>query len=112
MLQIEPADPTPHTHPAAPSSLPDSFVQYRSKAQQHGPLAGHRPPQLQSRSQSQLAAAGTGGIGSTPGHALGSVKPGEGEVFDRNDLPSRFWRMAWTQAEIDAVESGGASAWG
>lgn len=40
---------------------------------------------------------------------MGSVQPKEGEVFDRNDLPKRFWRTQWSDEEIDAVTSGGAS---
>ncbi|EOD43547.1 hypothetical protein UCRNP2_9747 [Neofusicoccum parvum UCRNP2] len=89
-------DHTPHAHPAAPSqSLPDSFASYRQKAQQHGPLNKRE--------------FSSGAIGSQPGAALGSVQPGQGEVFDRNELPSRFRRLPWSQSEIEAIESGGAS---
>ncbi|KAF2759780.1 hypothetical protein EJ05DRAFT_484689 [Pseudovirgaria hyperparasitica] len=94
-------DHSPHVHPASPSpSLPSSFAEYRQKAQQHGPLGG----------QQQSSSISYGGyIGSRSGSSLGSVTPSEGQYFDRNDLPARFKRLAWSQAEIDAIESGGAS---
>ncbi|KAI9754290.1 MAG: hypothetical protein M1815_005723 [Lichina confinis] len=92
-------DHTAHAHPAAPDGvMPDSFVTYRSKAQQHGPLS-HR---------STVLSAG-GAIGGLPGKALGPIDAIRGQYFDRSELPQRFWRMRWTQAEIDAVETGGAS---
>lgn len=53
-----------------------------------------------------------GQIGGHTGHELGKVEPVKGEFFDRSELPQRFRRMAWTQTEIEAVGSGGASAWG
>jgi small subunit ribosomal protein YMR-31 len=37
------------------------------------------------------------------------VKPPKGVFFDRNELPERFRRMAFTQDEIDAIDTGGAS---
>ncbi|KAF2100578.1 hypothetical protein NA57DRAFT_74182 [Rhizodiscina lignyota] len=90
-------DHTPVAHPASPThTLPNSFAQYRQKAQQHGPLNGG----------SKL---GLGAIGSHSGHSLGSVEPKKGEYFDRDELPRRFRRTPWTTAEIEAVESGGAS---
>ena len=93
-------DHTPTAHPASPSqTLPDSFAAYRSKAQQHGPL----------NNPSRLSSLSLGAIGRTPGSALGPIKPNKGEFFDRGELPVRFHRMPWTQAEIDAVETGGAS---
>lgn len=89
-------DHTPRVHPASPNgTLPDSFVTYRAKAQQHGPLG--------------LAAVGHGFIGGRPGAALGPVEPKAGEFFDRDDLPPRFHRLAWSEAEIEAIETGGAS---
>ncbi|KAF2656770.1 hypothetical protein K491DRAFT_596186 [Lophiostoma macrostomum CBS 122681] len=92
-------DHTPHAHPASPThSLPDSFASYRQKAQQHGPL-------------NQTTQFSTGRIGGTPGASLGPVEPGKGNFFDRSELPDRFRRLGWTQAEIEAVESGGASAY-
>ncbi|KAI9874272.1 MAG: hypothetical protein M1830_009938 [Pleopsidium flavum] len=95
-------DHTPHVHPASPTeNLPDSFASYRSKAQQHGPLT-HRS----SVSSSPMA---YGAIGGHPGSSLGSVDPPEGQFFDRSELPARFRRTPWTQAEIDAIETGGAS---
>jgi small subunit ribosomal protein YMR-31 len=50
-----------------------------------------------------------GHIGGTPGASLGPVEPGKGLYFDRSELPERFQRLRWTEAEIEAVESGGAS---
>ncbi|OJD33544.1 ribosomal protein mitochondrial [Diplodia corticola] len=89
-------DHTPRAHPAAPSqSLPESFASYRQKAQQHGPL--------------NKRTFSSGSIGSQPGSALGSVNPGKGEYFDRSELPPRFGRLSWSAAEIEAIESGGAS---
>ncbi|KAF2737366.1 hypothetical protein EJ04DRAFT_510473 [Polyplosphaeria fusca] len=91
-------DHTPHAHPAAPThSLPESFATYRQKAQQHGPL-------------NQSSQYSTGGhIGGSPGASLGPIEAGKGKFFDRSELPERFQRLSWTQAEIEAVESGGAS---
>lgn len=40
---------------------------------------------------------------------------GNGEVWDRSELPKRFGRMAWSEDEIEAVELGGANlrpGWG
>jgi len=92
-------DHSPRVHPASPSSqLPDTFATYRSKAQQHGPL--NHPP------RTSLA---YGAIGGNSGAALGSVNPKKGEYFDRNELPQRFRRIRWTDAEIEAIETGGAS---
>ncbi|CAI6338369.1 unnamed protein product [Periconia digitata] len=89
-------DHSPKVHPASPNqALPESFASYRQKAQQHGPL-----------NQSKFA---TGQIGGVPGSSLGPIEAGKGNYFDRSELPKRFQRLAWTQAEIDAVESGGAS---
>ncbi|KAF2490904.1 hypothetical protein BU16DRAFT_530494 [Lophium mytilinum] len=90
-------DHTPHAHPASPThSLPESFASYRQKAQQHGPL----------NQQNHLP---IGAIGGKPGASLGPVEAGKGMFFDRSELPARFQRTPWTQAEIDAIESGGAS---
>jgi len=52
-----------------------------------------------------------GAIGGTPANKLGSIKPKEGEFFDISELPSRFRRRGWTEEEIEAVTSGGASMW-
>ncbi|PSN68700.1 hypothetical protein BS50DRAFT_489428 [Corynespora cassiicola Philippines] len=90
-------DHSPKVHPASPSqSLPESFASYRQKAQQHGPL-------------NQATNFSTGHIGGSSGASLGPVEAGKGAFFDRSELPQRFQRLAWSQAEIDAVESGGAS---
>lgn len=95
-------DHTPHVHPAsAAEKLPDSFASYRSNAQQHGPL-NHK-----SSASSSLMAYGA--IGGHAGSSLGPVEPPKGQYFDRNELPARFKRTPWTQAEIDAIETGGAS---
>ncbi|KAF3915859.1 hypothetical protein AA313_de0201392 [Arthrobotrys entomopaga] len=86
----ETIDHAPRVHPASPSSsLPTSFKQYReSVANQHGPLA--------TRSASSKS--------------YFSPQPAPGEFFDRSELPKRFGRLKWTAAEIDAVQSGGATA--
>ncbi|KAF2635132.1 hypothetical protein P280DRAFT_523421 [Massarina eburnea CBS 473.64] len=89
-------DHTPKVHPASPThSLPESFASYRQKAQQHGPL-------------NQTNKFSTG-IGSSSGSSLGPIEAGKGSFFDRSELPQRFQRLSWSQAEIEAVESGGAS---
>lgn len=91
----ESVDHTPRVHPASPTgALPDSFAAYRAKAQQHGPLG---------------RASFNTGVGGQSGSSLGPVRPAEGEFFDRAELPARFGRLSWSQAEIEAVESGGAS---
>lgn len=121
-------DHTPHVHPASekpslPDSFAESFADYRSRAQQHGPLKTQQPSPSSSSSRSSSApqmSAGTnvqggsqtyGAIGGKSGASLGSIKPAQGEYFDRSELPARFRRMAWTESEIDAVESAGASMW-
>ena len=53
-----------------------------------------------------------GAIGGQPGRMLGPVEPPKGQYFDRSELPARFGRMTWTKAEIEAVETGGASIFG
>ncbi|KKK15015.1 hypothetical protein P175DRAFT_0441132 [Aspergillus ochraceoroseus IBT 24754] len=89
-------DRAPRAHPASPTGiLPDSFAAYRAKAQQHGPLG--------------RASFTQGSIGRSAGAALGPIKPNQGEFFDRSDLPTRFHRMPYTEAEIEAIETGGAS---
>ena len=91
-------DHTPQAHPASPSgALPESFASYRQKAQQHGPL------------NQQSSFSTDGFIGNRPGASLGPVEAGKGMYFDRSELGPRFQRLAWSQAEIEAVESGGAS---
>ncbi|PMD27214.1 hypothetical protein NA56DRAFT_227947 [Hyaloscypha hepaticicola] len=100
-------DHSPHAHPAAPShelpadwntapkSSSSSFSSYRQQAQQHGPLG---------RTKSS-----DGSVGSMSGHSLGPVAPAKGEYFDRNELPARFRRSPIELAEIDAIETGGAT---
>jgi small subunit ribosomal protein YMR-31 len=97
----ESLDHNPHAHPASPThTLPDSFASYRSKAQQHGPLGG----------QASLPSSTIyDSIGGHAGRALGSIKPKEGEFFDRSELPARFRKKAWSEEEIEAVTSAGAS---
>ncbi|RAO64138.1 uncharacterized protein BHQ10_000150 [Talaromyces amestolkiae] len=93
-------DHTPHAHPASPSqSLPDSFASYRAKAQQHGPL----------NTPGRAASQSYGAIGGAPGVTLGPVEPRKGEFFDRQELPTRFHRLPWSELEIEAIETGGAS---
>jgi len=101
-------DHTPRAHPASPShELPAEFTSsaakssptfssYRQQAQQHGPLG---------RTKSST----DGGIGSMSGSSLGSVAPVKGEFFDRSELPARFRRAPIDLAEIDAIETGGAT---
>ncbi|EAW11173.1 alpha-ketoglutarate dehydrogenase subunit KGD4 [Aspergillus clavatus NRRL 1] len=89
-------DHTPRAHPASPSGiLPDSFAAYRIKAQQHGPLG--------------RASFSQDSVGRSAGASLGPVQPAQGEFFDRADLPARFHRLKWTEAEMEAIETGGAS---
>ena len=103
-MRTESVDHTPHVHPAAPSaSLPDSFADYRSKAQQHGPLGGQFAP------ASAASSGAYGAIGGHSGHELGSIEARKGEFFDRSELPARFRRTPWTEEEIEAVTSGGAT---
>ncbi|KAF7905018.1 uncharacterized protein EAF01_005540 [Botrytis porri] len=93
-----PASPT-HELPAgfveAQKSSSSSFSSYRQNAQQHGPLG--------------RSARSDGTIGSLSGRALGSVAPAKGEFFDRSELPARFRRTPIDLAEIDAIETGGAT---
>ncbi|KAL4797331.1 hypothetical protein BDV19DRAFT_387502 [Aspergillus venezuelensis] len=89
-------DHTPRAHPASPTGvLPDSFAAYRAKAQQHGPLG--------------RASFTQGSVGRSPGASLGPIQPKEGQFFDRAELPARFHRTPYTAAEIEAIETGGAS---
>ncbi|TDZ30621.1 hypothetical protein C8035_v002078 [Colletotrichum spinosum] len=104
-------DHTPTPHPESPTgTLPanfgngsatpkhTSFSSYRDHAQQHGPL--------------QRSISAESGIGGTPGHNMGSVRPPAGIFFDRSELPARFRRQPIDLAEIEAVESGGAALFG
>jgi small subunit ribosomal protein YMR-31 len=106
-------DFTPRPHPESPSAtLPESFAAYREKATQHGPLKTQNQPQSStpsaaSQKPQQSLQAPT--IGAQSGRSLGSVKPAHNQFWDRNDLPQRFHRTPFTQAEIDAIETGGAS---
>lgn len=50
-----------------------------------------------------------GAIGGHSAKQLGSVQPASGEFWDRSQLPKRFQRLQWSEAEIEAIESGGAS---
>jgi len=117
---LESIDHTPHAHPASPSqSLPDSFASYRAKAQQHGPLAGSRSLNYSSSSSAAptpypltSSTVVYGAIGGSSGRSLGPIEPKQGEFFDRNDLPKRFRRTPWSEEEIEAVTSGGASLFG
>jgi small subunit ribosomal protein YMR-31 len=52
-----------------------------------------------------------GAVGGVSGASLGSVQAGKGEFFDRSELPKRFRRMDWSDSEIEAVDSAGASLW-
>jgi small subunit ribosomal protein YMR-31 len=91
-------DHTPHPHPASPThELPNSFKTYRKKAQQHGPL-----------NATPRALVG-GHIGGASGKNLGPIEAAKGFLFDRSELPPRFQQLPFTQAEMDMLESGGAS---
>ncbi|KAI0133323.1 hypothetical protein F4776DRAFT_129194 [Hypoxylon sp. NC0597] len=106
----EHVDHTPQPHPASPTgALPAgfgngngnshaSFSSYRDHAQQHGPL------------RKTIGAAS--GIGAQSASHLGPVEPPKGVYFDRNQLPERFRRIPLTAAEIEAVETGGATLFG
>ncbi|KJX97161.1 hypothetical protein TI39_contig541g00016 [Zymoseptoria brevis] len=106
-------DHAPPPHPASPTpSLPQSFASYRERAIQHGPLKGS---QSSSATSSAAAAPGSsvlspyGAIGGKSARELGPIKIGKGEFATRAELPRRFQATPWTEAEIEAVESGGAS---
>jgi small subunit ribosomal protein YMR-31 len=58
---------------------------------------------------SQTPSQALGGIGGSTARQLGSVKPKDGEFWDRNELPKRFRRTVYSEAEMEAIESGGAS---
>lgn len=118
----ESVDHTPQPHPASPThQLPESFANYRQQAQQHGPLGGQQHNGKSKASQMSvnqaLKATAVGGpmtygaIGGTPGRKLGPIEAKEGEFFDRSELPRRFQRRPWTDEEMDAITSGGASLW-
>lgn len=124
-------DHTPQAHPASPThELPSSFASYRQKATQHGPLGGGQQgsggptPSSSSVSSassssalSSLSSTARGGpmtygaIGGKSGRSLGSIKPKDGEFFDVSELPRRFQKRVWTEEEMDATNTGGASMW-
>lgn len=96
-----------HPHPASPTqNLPsdfaavsshETFSSYRDHAQQFGPL------------RKTIKTLSERGIGGATGNELGPVAASQGEYFDRNDLPGRFRRTPLSAAEIEAVETGGAT---
>ncbi|KAL2753489.1 hypothetical protein ACRALDRAFT_1077474 [Sodiomyces alcalophilus JCM 7366] len=107
----ESVDHTPRPHPASPTGkLPEgfgkngvgvrhaNFSSYRQHAQQHGPL--------------QKTIRSTDSIGAVSGSQLGSVAAPKGTFFDVSELPARFHRKPIVGAELEAVESGGASLFG
>jgi small subunit ribosomal protein YMR-31 len=82
----ESIDHAPRPHPAAPTkALPNSFAEYRKKAQQHGPLGGYKAT------------------------TAPSISPSKGQVSDRSELPPRFWRLTLSKEEMEVIESGGAA---
>ncbi|CZT17392.1 related to mitochondrial ribosomal protein [Ramularia collo-cygni] len=104
-------DHAPKVHPESPSSaLPESFASYREQATQHGPLKGTQR-QSSSSAPQQVSSVQQpyGAIGGRSARELGPIKPGKGEFSDRSELPKRFQRTPWSLAEIEAIESGGAS---
>lgn len=50
-----------------------------------------------------------GAVGGKAGRDLGPIEPKDGEYFDVSELPRRFQRRKYTDEEMDAVTSGGAS---
>ncbi|PIG83712.1 hypothetical protein AARAC_007547 [Aspergillus arachidicola] len=76
-----------------PQAAHDSFVAYRSKAYQHGPL--HQASLMRGLVDSRSAASEKSLIF-------------RGEYIDHGDLSSQTHHLPWTEAEIDAIESGGA----
>ncbi|KAE8377133.1 hypothetical protein BDV26DRAFT_293435 [Aspergillus bertholletiae] len=86
--------PSPSPSMSSTGSSYESFAAYRSRAYQHGPL--HQASVMR-----------------------GSVRPGsgaskkpissKGQPVDHEDLSPPAQRLPWTEAEIDAIESGGAS---
>lgn len=52
-----------------------------------------------------------GPIGGTAARKLGSIKPKDGEYFDRSELPKRFAKLQWSDDEMEAITSAGASLW-
>lgn len=100
-------DHAPQPHPASPThSLPSSFTSgsshssfssYRDAAQQHGPL------------RKTFRSLEESGVGGASGAQLGAVEAPKGMFFDRNELPARFRRAPISLAEIEAVETGGAT---
>jgi small subunit ribosomal protein YMR-31 len=110
------ADHTPRPHPASPThDLPSSFSTYRQEATSHGPLKSGNKSSSSSSSSSSSGAQPTAYrkqlLSGKSGRSLGSVQPKEGEYFDRDELPTRFRRTVMSAAEIEAVESAGASFW-
>lgn len=104
-------DHTPQPHPASPThELPQSFASYRSKVQSHGPLGGQQSAPFISGSSASSSLA-YGAIGGKSGRELGSVQPKQGEYFDVTELPKRFQRRAYTEDEMNAITSGGATMW-
>lgn len=97
MHPASPTDELPSSFGTASKSSSSSFSSYRQQAQQHGPLGR------------TVYRSADGSFGSLPGQALGPVAPAKGEYFDRNELPPRFRRTPYSQAEIDAIETGGAT---
>ena len=57
-----------------------------------------------SGSSSSAGAQPTGAVGGRSGRQLGSVQPKEGEFWDRNELPKRFRRAVFSEAESEDFE--------
>ncbi|EST06771.1 Ribosomal protein S36, mitochondrial [Kalmanozyma brasiliensis GHG001] len=93
---------TPHPHPAAPSSIVESFDHFQ-KVFSSGPH--FHPEKLQSQSGDNSGSKGSG--------LLGDVDMQGREVAeDVHLLPERFWRtpaLQFSDEEIEAVMSGGAN---
>ncbi|KAB8259934.1 hypothetical protein BDV32DRAFT_138456 [Aspergillus pseudonomiae] len=87
-------------HPSRLSSMSpagssyDSFAAYRSRAYQHGPL--HHASLMRGSLNSSSV---------TSEEFINSSR----EYLDHRNLSSQTHHLPWTEAEIDAIESGGAS---
>ncbi|EON95687.1 putative ribosomal protein ymr-31 protein [Phaeoacremonium minimum UCRPA7] len=104
-------DHSPHPHPASPThSLPENFAKHHEQASSHSSFSSYRDHAQQfGPLRKTIKSPADAGIGGTPGSDLGPVKPPQGIYFDRNELPARFRRTTITEAEIEALESGGAT---
>ncbi|RDA92259.1 hypothetical protein CP533_5750 [Ophiocordyceps camponoti-saundersi (nom. inval.)] len=105
-------DHTPKPHPASPTgSLPESFSAYgnSSSASRHSSFSSYRDHAQQHGPLQKSIRSYEAGIGGSPGSQLGPIEPSKGVCFALSELPSRFHRVPFEMAEIEAIESGGAA---